>query len=84
MLAGMQMMFKNLVEQAAPELVKQVDDFKQILLSFKAQSDRIEANQKLIMQHLGIGENHGDGTGLGRHVAEIERPIDGAGKSADE
>lgn len=41
--AGVQMMLANMVKQAAPQIVEQIDQFAQIVRDCKVQLDRIEA-----------------------------------------
>jgi|HubBroStandDraft_4_1064222.scaffolds.fasta_scaffold01290_10 hypothetical protein len=53
-MGGVQMMLGNLLKAAAPQLGEQVNEIAKVILEFKNQASRIEANQLLIMSHLGI------------------------------
>jgi hypothetical protein len=77
---GVQLVLKNLLQAAAPQLGEQIEQIGNVITAFKEQSNRIEANQKIIMAHLGISpneENHGD---AGRRNGSTENPHSNAGK----
>lgn len=57
---GVQMMLAQLLKNAAPQLGQQVEEIGNVVIAFKQQLDRIEAQQKLILDHLN-GDNNGPG-----------------------
>lgn len=84
---GMQQMIMNMLKNAAPELAKQVDGVAVTVASFKAQLDRIEARQHIIMKHFEIEENHATGSGdeseparIGGNPQRNSGTLNGAGK----
>jgi len=80
---GMQQMIMNILKSAAPDLAKQVDDVAVTVASFKAQLDRIEARQHIIMQHLDIGDDHAGSEqrkiGTGSDIGADRGTLNGAG-----
>jgi hypothetical protein len=75
---GMQMMLANMVKSAAPDLIEKVEQFQQVVLSFKAQLDHIQTQQTEILRLLQESDDNGSiGTNLERHsgpAGEIGRP----------
>lgn len=47
------MMLANLLRAAAPDLAQQVDGVAQLVRQFKEQLDRVEAQQKIILDLMG-------------------------------
>lgn len=81
--AGVQMMLANMVKQAAPQIVEQIDQFAQIVRDCKVQLDRIEAKFDAMENGNGqrSSERQFDNDGTGRALVhgvgneEIERPL---------
>lgn len=65
----------QMLKNAAPELIPQLEQVADVVIAFKAQADRIEANQQLIMNHLGLTEHeNGQSNSNGRQIVKrIER-----------
>lgn len=80
-MSGVQSILVKLLQSAAPQLVEQANQIGDMIKAFKAQTDRIEANQKIIMRHLNImqheGEQNGDARGSVGGIAGEDR---GSGK----
>jgi hypothetical protein len=88
-MSGVQSILKNLVAAAAPQLVEQANQIGDTIRAFKDAMDRIEANQKLIMSHMGLltiaeqkqlRENLGENHDVGRTDRGIAEQSNGAGK----
>lgn len=79
--SGVQMMLRNLLAAAAPDLAAQVEDVANVINAFKQQLDRIETNQQRIMLRLGINYipqqeviDHANNGRAAERAAEPERP----------
>lgn len=76
-MSGVQMMLRQLLATAAPELEKQIEDVAKVVMAFKAQLERIDAQQQRIMARLGISNaeviDHDDSSRLGNSVGRGDR-----------
>lgn len=74
--AGVQMMLANMVKQAAPQIVEQIDQFAQIVRDCKVQLDRIERQNNDIIARLDARENDDGQRSAGRYeTPRIDGPI---------
>ena len=76
--SGVRMVIEQLLKNVAPEMAKDVDVIATTVASFKAQMDRIEANQAAILKAL----EPANARPLGRGPEIDHRPANGAGKQA--
>lgn len=68
---------KSLMANLPPEVVETIGQIGSTVAAFKAQLDRIESNQRVIMFHLNIAsEDHNERAGNGLTI--VERASDGS------
>lgn len=78
--SGVRMVIENLLKNVAPDMAKDLDVICGTVASFKAQMDRIEANQALILRAINIPQPEHDNERLGRRAGSNQLAPNCAGK----
>jgi hypothetical protein len=79
---GVQMMLGNMMRDAAPQIVEQIDQFAQLVRDCKVQLDRIEAKLDAMEKYDGQRKSPGSEPipVIGKHSGGNQNTLNGAGK----